>query len=89
MSQSTLYRSEQIPTFIDILSNGLYLDPITLIKNSKNEIQVEDGHHRLSAIWLTGRKTIQEHEYIIVYKEFWKPNICKIEFIVERKNNGR
>lgn len=83
MSQKTLRRAGQIPAMIETLCEGGVLPPITLARCEDGEIQVEDGHHRLTAIWVSGRNELDYHEYIMVEKEQWKPRFGKISELVE------
>lgn len=73
MSQRNLRRAGQIPAMVKTLCEGGVLPPITLAHCEDGEIQVEDGHHRLMAIWFSGRKILDNHEYFVVEKDQWKP----------------
>jgi hypothetical protein len=79
MSQRKLRRVGQIPGMIESLEQGDVLPPIVLSRCEDEEIQVEDGHHRLTAIWLSGRKTLLKHEYVLVNKDQWKPRTGRIQ----------
>lgn len=81
MSQRRLRRAGQIPAMIKASENG-DLPPITLARCEDGEIQLEDGHHRLTAIWLSGRKVLEDHEYIVVEKDQWKRRFGKIEDVI-------
>ena len=76
VSQRSLKRAGQIPAMIETLKNG-WLPPITLIEGTDGEIQVEDGHHRLVAIYLSGRTHLEKEEYILVQKDQWRPRCEK------------
>jgi hypothetical protein len=66
LSQRKLYRSEQIPAMIQVLTEGRFLSKIILIRCEDKEIQLKDGHHRLVAIWKTGRRDLYKHEYLLL-----------------------
>lgn len=55
-----------------------YLPPITLMQDDKGEVQVEDGHHRLTAIWLSGRTELEDGEYLLIEKDQWRPRCGKV-----------
>jgi hypothetical protein len=78
ISQRKLRRMGQIPEMIESLEQGDILPPIVLARCEDGEVQVEDGHHRLKAIWLSGRKTLHRHEYLLVEKDQWKPRRGRI-----------
>ncbi len=64
MSQSNLHRAYQIPAMINEC-----LPKITLVQCEDGEVQVHDGHHRLVAYWLSGRRNLQRHEYILLQQD--------------------
>lgn len=66
LSQRNLRRAGQIPAMVETLCEGGVLPPIILARCEDGEIQVEDGHHRLRAIWLSGRITLYSDEYYVV-----------------------
>lgn len=83
MSQRNLRRAGQIPAMIDTLCEGGVLPPIILARCEDGEIQVEDGHHRLTAIWLSGRSNLCYDEYIVVEKDQWKSRIGRISDLIQ------
>ena len=54
VSQRKLRCVAQIPAMIETLEGGGCLPRITLSRWLDSSVQVEDGHHRLTAIWMTG-----------------------------------
>ncbi len=78
MSQRKLRRIHQIPAMMELLEEGGCLPKIILSRSEDGSIQVEDGHHRLTAIWLTGRQKLYKHEYLLLEKNQWKPRFGKI-----------
>lgn len=79
MSQRDLRRAGQIPAMIETLREGGILPPITLAQDEFGEIQLEDGHHRLMALWLSGKTNLDKHEYVLVEKDQWKPRFGGID----------
>lgn len=80
MSQKNLKRAGQIPEMMAKLDE---LPPIDLIESEDGEIQVDDGHHRLMAYFLSGQKTLNNSQYILVQKPQWRARIGKIGNLAE------
>ena len=78
LSQKNLKRAGQIPAMIETLRNGGLLPPIALARCEDGEIQLDDGHHRLMAIWEFGRTVLESHEYVLIEKDQWKPRFGKM-----------
>lgn len=85
LCQRKLNRAGQIPGMIETLESG-WLPAITLGRLEDGSIQVEDGHHRLTAIWLSGRTHLEPWEYILIELDRWRPRCGKIEDIIESCN---
>jgi hypothetical protein len=83
MSQKKLRRIGQIKGMIAALQNGGDLPKIELV-HCEDEIQVHDGHHRLVAIWLSGRRTLHRHEYILLEQDQYQGRFGKIEELVRK-----
>ena len=90
LSQRNLKRKDQIQSMVDYLNNGGILNPITLFRTESGEIQVDDGHHRLMALWLSGRTNLFADEYFLVEKDQYKPSTGKIEMLesIMKNHNG-
>jgi hypothetical protein len=82
MSQRTLRRRAQIAGMVEALQRGELLPPIVLAHCEDDSIQVDDGHHRLVAIWRSGRRTLSPQEYLLVEKDKWKPRTGKIQSLL-------
>ena len=78
ISQRNLHRHAQIQGMIDSLIAGEFLPQIILARCEDGEIQVEDGHHRLMAYWLSGRTRLQKHEYLLLEKDQWKKRFGRV-----------
>jgi hypothetical protein len=90
MSQKNLRRAGQVPAMVEALMRGEVLPRITLVRSDDGEIQVHDGHHRLSAYWLAGRRTLARHEYLLLEQEQYpRPRRGKVEDLLRRVREGR
>lgn len=69
ITQRSLKRSSQIPGMLEAIGASQPLPPITLAEFEDGTVQVEDGHHRFTAYWLSGRRELESGEYILVYKD--------------------
>lgn len=84
VSQKCLARRAQIPHMVRALEEE-YLPPISLIRCEDGEIQVDDGHHRLMAYWLSGRRTLEKEEYTLAEKDQWKSRKGKVVDLLARE----
>jgi hypothetical protein len=69
VTQRTLRCPEQVPAMVTAIEQG---DPLPLVVLSEFEdesIQIEDGHHRCLAYWLSGRRDLGQVEYLLVQRE--------------------
>lgn len=81
VSQRKLQRFHQVREMVNTLYIGGLLPKITLICCEDGCIQVQDGHHRLMAYWLSGRLELEPHEYILIQKDQDRPRFGKITSI--------
>ena len=65
VSQRGLRRLEQIPALVEAIRNGDPIPPIRLSEDDDGSIQVEDGHHRITAYWLAGKHRLESQDYIL------------------------
>jgi len=84
VSQRKLRRLAQIPAMVNTLEAGGCLPRITLGHSRDGSIQVDDGHHRLTAIWLSGRTELEEDEYLLLEKEQWRPRFGRVPDLMAR-----
>jgi hypothetical protein len=84
LSQRNLRRAGQIPSMIETLCEGGVLPPITLARCEDGEVQLEDGHHRLAAIWLSGKTDLDSHDYVMLEKDQWKPRFGRITDLIQK-----
>lgn len=88
MSQKSLRRADQISAMVQTLNDGGLLPPIILARCDDGEIQVDDGHHRLTALWLSGKMVLEDHDYILIEKEQWKPRFGTISDLLQILNKN-
>ena len=84
VSQRKLRCVAQLPAMVNTLEVGGCLPRITLSRSRDGSIQVDDGHHRLTAIWLLGRTELEEDEYLLLEKEQWRPRFGRIPDLMAR-----
>lgn len=84
MSQRRLRSVEQLTGMIRTLRDGGSLPRILLFRDEEGFVQVGDGHHRLSAIWLSGRTTLREDEFLLVESETFSPRFGQVTDLLER-----
>ena len=84
VSQRKLRDAGQIPAMIETLETGGVLPRVLLSHSQDGSIQIEDGHHRLVAIWLSGRRELKQHEYLLLEKDQWRPRFGKITDLLAR-----
>jgi hypothetical protein len=77
-TQRSLRRFEQITVLIALLTEGGYSDRIELARCEDGEIEIRNGHHRVVAIWLSGRRELRRGEYLLIEAEKPKNRFGKI-----------
>lgn len=88
VSQRGLKRAGQVPAMIETLLDGGLLPPITLDLCDDDEIQVHDGHHRLTAIFLSGQTELRPEQFVLYYKDGGRQRFGRLEDLVERAYGG-
>lgn len=84
VTQRQLRNAGQIPAMVEAIRNGKLLPKIELGRAEDGSIQVEDGHHRLTAYWLSGRKELEPQDFILVEKDRYRTRFGNIEDLMER-----
>lgn len=84
VSQRQLRNVAQVVSMQIALSRGDLLPPVTIACCEDGSYQLEDGHHRLVAYWLSGQSVLQSHQYFEVQKDQWKPRFGQIENLLDR-----
>lgn len=83
--QKSLKRSGQISKMMSELRG---LPPIELAELENGEIQVEDGHHRLMAYYLSGQTELTSDQYNLTQKTNWRARIGKIDDLLKWSKNA-
>lgn len=78
-TQRNLRRKEQIKELVKSIQNNEYIEPVLLSESEDGKVQVENGHHRVIAYYLSGRDVLKEDEYILLNGDTGRIRICKIE----------
>jgi hypothetical protein len=84
VTQRKLRDVGQVPTMVEAILNNEPLPLIELVRHEDGSIHVDDGHHRLTAYWLSGRSELLPHEYILLEKDRWRPRFGHVFDLIER-----
>lgn len=74
VTQRKLRNVEQIPLMLKAIADDDVLPPVRLAEFEDGSIHIEDGHHRCTAYWLSGREELEDHEYQLIQKDFQDKN---------------
>ena len=88
VSQRKLRAPEQLVDMIRELEDGGTLPPIVLTRDENGTTQVQDGHHRLTAIWLSGRQHLRPQEFLLVESERSRPRFGTVTDLLCRCGLG-
>ncbi len=84
VSQKKLRRVSQIPGLVQALLSGEEIPPVQLREDEDGSVQVDDGHHRLVAYWLSGRENLARHEYRLFLAAPFRPRFGGIADLATR-----
>ncbi len=84
VSQRKLRAPKQIPALVMAIRDGDWIPPILLIESEDGTIQVDNGHHRIVAYWLSGREQLEPHEYDLGFREKPRPRFGRVADLVQR-----
>lgn len=84
VSQRNLRRPGQLPALVRAIQNGEEIPPIRLSEADDGTVQVDDGHHRAAAYWLSGRMELEEHEYELLFTARPRPRFGRIPDLLRR-----
>jgi hypothetical protein len=73
VSQRELRQPGQIPALVEAIRNGDHVTPIRWSEAEDGTLQVDDGHHRIVAYWLSGRRELERHEYALILTDELRP----------------
>jgi hypothetical protein len=69
-TQRSLKRYLSLPQLMQLVDDGVpFLEPIELHRNDAGQIVINNGHHRVMAIWLSGRDDLHDNEFILLDME--------------------
>ena len=68
-TQRNLRRKEQIQGLVEEIKENGYVKPILLFKADDGRVSVEDGHHRLTAYYISGKEVLDGNEYVLIEGE--------------------
>lgn len=75
-TQKVLKRKDSIPHLMKIKD----LDPVKLqYCELDDEIEIINGHHRVTAIYLSGKSVLRPHQYILSYSTTPKRRFGHVE----------
>ena len=80
-TQRSLKRVEQIPRMIACLQSSEPdgLPPVELHRCDDGQVVIHNGHHRVTAIWLSGRRYLRRDEFHLYEMDSPKRRIAKVE----------
>jgi hypothetical protein len=84
VSQRKLRTPGQVPALVAAIQQGDGIPPIRLSEAEDGTVQVEDGHHRIVAYWLSGRRRLQRHEYTLILTDRPRPRFGRVADLVRR-----
>lgn len=83
VTQRKLRNPEQVAGLVESICNGDYIPPVLLSEAEDGSIQIDDGHHRMVAYWLSGRVKLHKHEYILVLVDRLRPRFGKVTELLQ------
>jgi hypothetical protein len=86
VSQRKLRHPGQIPALVEAIRNGAYISPIRLSEAEDGTVRVDDGHHRIVAYWLAGRRELERHEYTLILTDRPRPRFGRVADLLHRAN---
>jgi hypothetical protein len=60
-----LRNPSQLPAMVQTIAEGGALPPVRLLELPDGTVQIQDGHHRCLAYWLSGRILLHHGEFIL------------------------
>ena len=84
VSQRKLREPGQLPALVAAIQKGEYIPPIRLSEAEDGTIQVDDGHHRIVAYWLSGRTKLERYEYTMILTDRARPRFGLVTDLLRR-----
>lgn len=69
-TQHKLSRARQIPGMVEEMEQDGCVERVQIARLTDGTLVIENGHHRLVAYWLSGRRFLYKHEYMLVERDF-------------------
>lgn len=69
VTQRKLRNVAQLSQMQQAIADDDVLPEVRLAEFEDGTIHIEDGHHRCTSYWLSGRTELEDHEYFLVYKD--------------------
>ena len=84
VSQRKLRNVDQLQQMIETIETEDCLPRIDIWVDEFGRFQVNDGHHRLVAYWLSGRRELRKSEYLIIETEATRARFGRIPDLILR-----
>ena len=84
VSQRKLRAPEQVRSLIESVLRGEPVPSVLLSEDDDGTIQIEDGHHRVTAYRLSGRRELERYEYELMPRERRRPRFGRIDDLIGR-----
>ena len=84
VSQRKLRNVNQLAQMIESIKNEEYLPRIEILSDEFGNRQVNDGHHRLVAYWLSGRRALDDYEYLLIETEKSRARFGRVSDLILR-----
>ena len=84
VSQRKLRAPEQVHMLVESVRCLDPIPPVLLSEDDDGSVQVEDGHHRVTAYWLAGRRELWPEEYILTARGRIRPRFGHICDLIAR-----
>jgi hypothetical protein len=84
-TQKSLKRKDKIPELSALESFETRIE-ISIAEDG--ELEIINGHHRVTAVWLSGRKTLLPHEYLLIPTENSRHRFGKAPAAIQRLTQG-
>jgi hypothetical protein len=86
VTQRSLNRKDLIPSLLQSIKEDKLIDPIELIEQVDGKIRIDNGHHRLVAYYLSGRRNLRNYEYDLILSNDYRHIFGKVGDLIKRNN---
>ena len=88
VSQRVLRNVGQLAEMIESVDQDECLPRIEIWIDESGQCQVNDGHHRLVAYWLSGRRELKSTEYLVIESESCRQRFGRVHDLILRCMKG-